>query len=57
MACLASARPEKLGRPFTRWSVRKLADHLSSDAACRLRIGREQLRQILHRHKITFQRT
>ena len=33
----ANTRPEKLGRPFTRWSVRKLADHLSSDAARRVR--------------------
>ncbi|MEU4532784.1 helix-turn-helix domain-containing protein, partial [Micromonospora ureilytica] len=53
----ANTRPEKLGRPFTRWSVRKLADHLSSDATRRIRIGRERLRQILHQHKITFRRT
>ncbi|WP_307847359.1 helix-turn-helix domain-containing protein [Micromonospora sp. D93] len=53
----ANTRPEKLGRPFTRWSVRKLADHLSTDAARRIRIGRERLQQILHQHKITFQRT
>ena len=26
----ANTRPEALGRPFTRWSVRKLADYLSS---------------------------
>ncbi|WP_416903502.1 IS630 family transposase [Micromonospora echinospora] len=53
----ANTRPEKLGRPFTRWSVRKLADHLSLYATRRVRIGRERLRQILHRHRITFQRT
>ncbi len=27
----ATTRPEKLGQPFTRWSLRKLADYL----ACR----------------------
>src|SRR3982750_2264715 len=26
----ANTRPEALGRPFTRWSVRKLADYLTS---------------------------
>jgi transposase len=52
----ANTRPEKLGRPFTRWSVRKLADYLCSHAARSVRIGRERLRQILHHHKITIQR-
>ncbi len=46
-----------MGRPFTRWSIRKLADHLRVDATRRVRVGRERLRQILHRHRITFQRT
>ena len=31
----ATTRPEKLGQPFTRWSLRKLADYL----ACRPRAG------------------
>ncbi|WP_233579681.1 IS630 family transposase [Verrucosispora sp. FIM060022] len=53
----ANARPEALRRPFTRWSVRKLADYLTAHATRRVRIGRERLRQILHQHKITFQRT
>lgn len=53
----ATTRPAKLGKPFTRWSVRKLADHLSHDLARRIRIGRERLRQILREHGITFQRT
>ncbi|GAA4580645.1 hypothetical protein GCM10023176_60480 [Micromonospora coerulea] len=53
----ANTRPEKLGRPFTRWSIRKLADHLRLHATRRVRVGRERLRQILHRHRITFQRT
>ena len=45
----ARTRPEKLGLPFTRWSLRKLAGYL----ACQDRpvaIGRERLRQILHIH-------
>lgn len=53
----ATTRPAKLGRPFTRWSIRKLADHLARHAEMRVRIGRERLRQILHAHGVTFQRT
>ncbi|GIE84599.1 IS630 family transposase [Actinoplanes regularis] len=53
----AKARPEALGRPFTRWSVRKLADYLAGQASRPISIGRERLRQILHRNGITFQRT
>src|SRR3954449_2520107 len=41
----ANTRPEALGRPFTRWSVRKLADHLTTQAARPIEIGRERLRQ------------
>jgi len=52
----ATTRPEKLGLPFTRWSVRKLAAYLAS-AAQPVRIGRERLRQILHSRGISFQRT
>jgi transposase len=51
----ARSRPEKLGRPFTRWSLRKLADYLAEGpGVC---IGRERLRQILHARGISFQRT
>jgi transposase len=53
----ANTRPEALGRPFTRWSVRKLADYLTTQAARPIRIGRERLRQLLIKHGITFQRT
>ncbi|MCY1141467.1 IS630 family transposase [Actinoplanes sp. Pm04-4] len=53
----ANTRPEALGRPFTRWSVRKLAEHLSSLAARPIEIGRERLRLLLIKHSITFQRT
>ncbi len=52
----AATRPEKLGQPFTRWSLRKLAAYL---AGCPrpVAIGRERLRQILHAGGISFQRT
>jgi transposase len=53
----AKARPEKLGRPFTHWSVRKLAQYLADNPTRVVRIGRERLRQILDREGITFQRT
>ena len=52
----ARTRPEKLGQPFTRWSLRKLAGYLAvRDRPAR--IGRERLRQILHQRGISFQRT
>src|SRR5205814_2313520 len=38
----ATTRPEKLGRPFTHWSLRKLACYLGADAPRRVRIGRER---------------
>jgi transposase len=51
----ARTRPEKLGRPFTRWSLRKLAACLAEGpGVC---IGRERLRQVLHARGISFQRT
>ncbi|PRY35106.1 hypothetical protein [Umezawaea tangerina] len=59
MFILATAitRPTNLGKPFTRWSGRKLADHLTRNLVRRVRVGRERLRQILRGHGITFQRT
>jgi transposase len=43
----ASTRPEALGQPFTRWSVRKLADYLAHNRGTRrVSIGRERLRQL-----------
>jgi transposase len=40
----ASTRPEKLDQPFTRWSIRKLADYLahnrSGRGGQRVRVGR-----------------
>ncbi len=53
----ATTRPEKLGLPFTHWSVRKLAGYLSGCRARPVAIGRERLRQILGSRGISFQRT
>ena len=53
----ATTRPAKLGLPFTRWSVRKLAAYLADNPVRVVTIGRERLRQILHERGITFQRT
>ncbi len=53
----ATTRPTKLGQPFTRWSLRKLAAYLRKVHGRAIRIGREALRCLLARHGITFQRT
>jgi transposase len=53
----ATTRPEKLGRPFTHWSVRKLAGYLADNPLRVVAVGRERLRQLLRHHKISFQRT
>ena len=53
----AKTRPEKLGQPFTRWSIRKLAEFLGDNDRRVVKIGRERLRQLLVVHDITFQRT
>jgi hypothetical protein len=53
----ATTRPEKLGMPFTHWSIRKLRSYLADNPTRAVTIGRERLRQILDRHRITFQRT
>jgi transposase len=53
----ATTRPEKLGLPFTHWSLRKLAAYLAGDSTRVVQIGRERLRQILHARQISFQRT
>ncbi|MEY9211436.1 hypothetical protein ABH917_000882 [Thermobifida halotolerans] len=49
--------PTPRGKPFTRWSIRTLAHHLTPDPDRPIRIGHETLRYLLHRHRITFQRT
>jgi transposase len=53
----ATTRPEKLGRPFTHWSIRKLVQYLADNPIRAVMIGRERLRQILRGKKISFQRT
>ncbi|MQY38828.1 hypothetical protein SRB17_68420 [Streptomyces sp. RB17] len=53
----ATTRPTKLGQPFTRWSIRKLAACLRKVHGRVIRIGREALRCLLRRRGITFQRT
>ncbi|MFD0622880.1 IS630 family transposase [Streptomyces sanglieri] len=53
----ATIRPAKLGQPFTRWSIRKLAAYLRRVHGRAIRIGREALRCLLARRGITFQRT
>jgi transposase len=53
----ARTRPEKLGRAFTHWSVRKLADYLADNPARVVQVRRERLRQLLRCHKLSFQRT
>jgi len=39
----ATTRPEKLGLPFTRWSLRKLTAYLAANTTRTVRIGRERL--------------
>lgn len=53
----ATTRPTKLGQPFTRWSLRKLAAYLRKVHGRVIRIGREALRGLLARRGVTFQRT
>jgi transposase len=54
----ANTRPRKLGLPLTRWSLRKLADHLSHNPGPRrVNIGPERLRQLLRDNGISLQRT
>jgi transposase len=53
----ATTRPESLGEPFTRWSIRKLVDYLGANDSRVVTIGRERLRQILGINGVTFQRT
>src|SRR4051812_13166568 len=53
----ATTRPRKLGQPFTRWSIRKLAAYLRKVHGRMISIGREALRCLLARHGVTFQRT
>ena len=38
----ATTRPEKLGRPFTHWSTRKLAGYLAGNPVRTVMVGRER---------------
>ena len=53
----AKKRPRSLGRPFTCWSIRKLAGYLATKKHRKMIVSRERLRQILAEEKITFQKT
>ncbi|MFB8173378.1 IS630 family transposase [Kitasatospora purpeofusca] len=53
----ATTRPAKLGQPFTRWSIRKLAAYLRKVHGRVIRLGREGLRCLLARRGVTFRRT
>jgi transposase len=53
----ATTPPARLGRPFTHWSIRKLAGYLTDSPVRQMKIGRERLRQILREREISFQRT
>ena len=53
----AKARPESVGLPFTRWSIRKLVDYLADNPVRRVAIGRERLWVLLARNDVAFQRT
>jgi transposase len=53
----ATTRPTRLGQPFTRWSLRKLAAYLPTVPGRTIGLGREALRCLLARRGVTFQRT
>src|SRR6266511_25741 len=53
----AGRRPKTVSRPFTHWSLRKLAGYLTRNPDRIVAIGRERLRQILHAHQLSFQHT
>lgn len=59
IVAVAQQRPKALGRPFTHWSLRKLAGYLSHPPAGvrRVTIGRQRLGELLHAHGVSFQRT
>jgi transposase len=57
IVAVARKRPRSLGRPFTRWSIRKLADYLAVKKHGKVVVSRERLRQILAEEQITFQKT
>jgi transposase len=57
LVATATTRPEKLGCPFTHWSLRKLVAYLADNPRRIVRLGRERARRLLAAHELTFQRT
>ena len=51
---VATTRPTTVGRPFTHWSLRKLSDYLGDNPVRIVAVHRERLRQLLHKHGISF---
>ena len=43
----ATKRPRSLGRPFTRWSIRKLAGYVATKKGRKVKVSRERLCEIL----------
>jgi len=54
IVALAGARPDRLGVPYTRWSLPKLSRHLQTQG---IRVSPAQLGRILARNGISLQRT
>ena len=57
IVAMANTRPEKLGQPFTRWSIRKLIEFLADNDERIVGVGRERCRRFLAANQVTFQRT
>ncbi|MEV6968834.1 IS630 family transposase, partial [Hamadaea sp. NPDC051192] len=55
VAAMARTDPRALGLPFSCWSLVKLAAHLAREKITTA--GRETIRRVLDRHKVTFQTT
>ena len=54
---VAKKRPRSLGRPFTRWSIRKLQKYLAIKKGRKVEVSRERLRQISTRRRSPSRRT
>jgi transposase len=54
IVAIAGARPDSLGVPFTRWSLRKLSRYLGGEGIV---ISPAQLGRVLRRAGVSFQRT
>jgi transposase len=54
IVAIAGARPDALGVPYTRWSLAKLSRYLRGQG---VEVSPAHLGRILHRNRISFQRT